>query len=64
MSAMMAFTMSFVMTSINVGFIDTFLLLWARGFCIGLVVAFPTSLIAAPIARKIINKKSSKVEVG
>ena len=56
MSSMMAFTMSFIMTFIHVGWVDNFLLIWLRGFAIGLIVAFPTSLVAVPLAKKIISK--------
>lgn len=59
MSAMMAFTMSLIMTFINIGLVDDFIFRWLRAFCIGFSVAFPTSLMAAPIARKIINKIDS-----
>ena len=56
MSAMMAFTMSLIMTLVNIGLVENFLLIWLRGFSIGFAVAFPTSLIAAPLTRKIIDK--------
>ncbi len=56
----MAFTMSFIMTFINIGLIDRFLLIWLRSFGVGFIVAFPTSLIAAYLAKKIINKLNKK----
>ena len=45
-----------MMTFIHVGWVDNFLLVWLRGFGIGFIVAFPTSLVAVPLAKKIISK--------
>jgi hypothetical protein len=32
------------------------LLIWARSFAIGICVAFPTSILVAPLAQGIVNR--------
>ncbi len=56
MSMAMSFIISLTMTIINVGFVPNFFLIWAAGFLIGFVVAFPTALAVMPFIRKIVNK--------
>lgn len=45
--------MTFTMTSINIGLSAVFFQRWLQAWIIGFAVAFPTSLIALPIARKL-----------
>ena len=56
MAFFMALAMSFVMVLINVGMVQTFFPIWMKSFAIGFTVAVPTSMVAAPIAQKIIKK--------
>lgn len=53
MAMVMSMVMSFAMTAINVGFVDYFLQSWTRAFLTGYVIAFPTALVVAPLARMI-----------
>jgi uncharacterized protein YebE (UPF0316 family) len=56
MSIAMSFTMSLAMAIINLGFSPDFLIVWAFGFAIGVIVAFPTSLAVMPAVRKLVSK--------
>lgn len=56
MAGMMALAMSFVMVWINVGMTNLFFVIWMKSFALGFLVAVPTSIIAAPIAQKLVNK--------
>lgn len=56
MSMMMSFLMSGVVTFINLGLVDNFLILWLRAFSRAFVVAFPCVLIVVPFVRKIVAK--------
>jgi hypothetical protein len=49
-------TMSFVMTSVNVGWTEMFLQNFVNGWLIGFVVALPTSIIVLPLANRLVNK--------
>ncbi|MBS7621165.1 DUF2798 domain-containing protein, partial [Candidatus Bathyarchaeota archaeon] len=44
----MSFTMSLVLTLINLGLVSDFLFRWLRAFLIGFAVSFPTSLVIIP----------------
>ncbi len=52
MSLFMGLFMSFVMTVVNIGFVDDLLSIWAKAFIIGTCVAFPTAILIAPLANK------------
>ena len=56
MSVFMGLFMTLFLTWFNAGFIDGFLLIWARSFAIGICVAFPTSILVAPLAQGIVNR--------
>ncbi len=56
MAGMMALAMSFVMVWINVGLNSNFFAIWMKSFDLGFLVAVPTSIIAAPIAQKLVHK--------
>ena len=56
MAFFMALAMSFVMVLINVGMVQTFFPIWMKSFAICFTVAVPSSMVAAPIAQKIIKK--------
>ena len=49
-------TMTFVMTSINVGWTEKFLQSFVNGWLIGIVVALPTSLAVLPFAKRLVNR--------
>ncbi|MCK4637153.1 MAG: DUF2798 domain-containing protein [Methanomicrobia archaeon] len=55
MSLGMAFTMSLVMTLVNVGITEGIFLKWMRAFAIGFTVAFPTSLVIIPFVKKLVT---------
>ncbi len=48
--------MTFTMISINTGWTAGFFQRFVNGWIIGFAVAFPTSLLAFPLARRIVNK--------
>ena len=50
----MGCVMSFVMVAMNVGFSDSFLLIWFRAWFVGFLVGFPTATLLVPLARKIV----------
>ena len=49
-------TMTFVMTTINSGWDEEFIFRFLNGWVLGFVVAFPTSILATPIAKKLATK--------
>ncbi len=49
-------TMTFTMTTINVGWTPGFLDAFVRGWLIGFVVALPTSLLVIPLAKWLVDK--------
>ena len=49
-------TMSFVMTSVNVGWTEVFLEKFVNAWIIGFVVALPTSIVVIPLARRLVNR--------
>lgn len=56
MGAMMVFLMTFVITLINLGWVDHFLAAWLKSFLIAYVVAVPVIFFLAPIARKLTDR--------
>jgi len=50
----MGCVMSFVMIAMNVGFTESFLLIWFRAWFVGFLVGFPTAALLVPLARKIV----------
>ncbi len=54
MALAMGFFMSLFLTWINTGFHEGFLLRWMKAFGVGICVAFPISLIIAPIAQRLV----------
>ncbi len=52
MAALMVLIMTFVITSVNVGWPANFLLLWAKAFAVAYVVAVPVIYFLAPFARR------------
>lgn len=56
MSLIMTTCMSFVVTFINLGFCDNFLLIWHKSFGFGFCVSLPVTFLVAPLTHKIVNK--------
>ena len=56
MAVSMGFMMSLFVTLMNKGFTDGFLLWWMRSFGVSVAIAFPTSMIIAPVAQKVVGK--------
>lgn len=52
----MTLLMSFVITFINVGLVEDFLVRWFQAFWRAYIVAFPSVLTVVPIVRKIVRK--------
>lgn len=53
MSIYMATIMTFLVTAINTGFADGFLIRWARSFLIAWPIAFTLLLLGAPVVHRI-----------
>ncbi len=54
-SLIMSFIMSMVITFLNLGLVDNFLLLWMRAWLSAFLIGFPTILLVLPIARHIVE---------
>lgn len=52
MAAIMVSVVTFVITSVNVGWPAEFLALWARAFVVAYVVAAPVIYFLAPVVRR------------
>ena len=53
MGAIMVVLMTFVITLVNVGPTNDFLLRWAKAFAVAYVVAVPVIYFVAPLSRKV-----------
>jgi len=53
MAIAMSFFMSLLFTAIDTGF-ENGLMRWSKSFGVGILVAFPTSLLITPVAQKIV----------
>ena len=53
MGAMMIFVMTFVITLVNVGYSEAFLLTWMKAFAIAYIVGVPVIFFMAPVARRL-----------
>jgi len=49
-------TMTFVMTIVNTGWDEGFIFRFLKGWIIGFIVVFPTSILVIPIAKKLATK--------
>lgn len=49
-------TMTFVMTTINTGWDEEFIFKFLKSWVLGFIIAFPTSILATPIAKKLATK--------
>ncbi|MDP2974085.1 MAG: DUF2798 domain-containing protein [Candidatus Diapherotrites archaeon] len=59
LTLIMSLLMSIIITFVNVGLHQDFLMKWAIAFLAGLAVSFPATLIAVPVAKKIVKKVTS-----
>ncbi len=55
LSALMSFIVSGIATVRNAGFVDGFLNLWINAWLPSWIIAFPTVLIVAPMARRLVG---------
>lgn len=53
MSSFMSFFMSGIITWINLGFVDHFVLIWLEAFWKAFTIAFPTVFFVVPAVRKL-----------
>jgi len=56
MGATMVFLMTFVITLINVGWVENFFQMWIKAFGIAYVIVVPVIFFLAPMARKITGR--------
>ena len=56
MAVIMSFFMTFIISYLNIGFREDFIFMWLKAWLAGMFIAFPASLIATPIARKLTEK--------
>ncbi|MBP1680037.1 MAG: hypothetical protein H6Q35_376 [Proteobacteria bacterium] len=56
MSFFMTLLMSFMITFINIGLVEDFLVRWLGAFWRAYIIAFPSVLTVVPIVRKIVRK--------
>lgn len=55
-SLIMSFIMSMVITFLNLGWVDDFLVRWMNAWASSFLIAFPTILLVLPIARNIVAR--------
>jgi hypothetical protein len=55
MAVVMSFTMSLFQTVVRIGLVPGVLSVWLTSFAIGLVVAIPTAIVAAPRAQRLVR---------
>ena len=55
MALFMSCIMSLVISVFNVGFVSNILLIWLKAWSFAFVVAFPTVVTVAPIAKKLVG---------
>ncbi len=56
LSGLMSFIVSGISTARTVGLVDGFVVLWMSNWLPSWAVAFPTVLVVAPVARRIVAK--------
>ena len=55
----MSFTMSLFQTVMRVGLVPGMVTAWLTSFAIGLIVAIPTAIVAAPRAQRLVRHLTS-----
>jgi len=56
MAFFMSLIMSLTMTAINVGWSETLLTVWPKGWLVGFIVGLPTAIVVGPIAGKMVER--------
>jgi len=56
MSLFMSGFMSLVITYINLGIVDSFIIIWLEAYWKAFLVAFPTIIIVVPFVKKAVGK--------
>ncbi len=56
MGLSMGVIMSFVMTWVNLGLVEGFLIKWAKAFAVGASVGIPTAIVVVPLVTKRLQK--------
>lgn len=56
MGLLMISLMTFVITVVNVGFVDDFLFLWSKAFIVAYAVGVPVIFFLAPVARRLTGR--------
>ena len=52
----MSFLMSLIVTFINLGLIDGFVLMWLKAWGFSFVISYPVASIVLPVARKMVYR--------
>ena len=60
LSMMMSFIISGLSTFRALGFVDHFVTIWLANWAVSWAIAFPTVLVIAPIARKIVGRLTAQ----
>jgi hypothetical protein len=55
-SMFMSMLMSCVVSLLNLGPVDGFLLIWARAFFTSWIIAFPSVLLVLPVVQRLLTK--------
>lgn len=53
MGAMMVLLLTFVITIVNLGWVDNFFIVWMRSFAIAYVITVPVIFFMTPVARQL-----------
>ena len=53
MALLMSCLMSFIVTVVNVGFIDNLVWVWLKAWGVAFSIAFPAIMVVAPIVRRL-----------
>lgn len=56
MSLFMSGFMSLIITYINLGFVDSFIIIWLEAYWKAFLIAFPTIIIVVPLVKKAVGK--------
>jgi hypothetical protein len=56
MSLFMSGFMSLIITYINLGFVDSFIIIWLEAYWKAFLIAFPTIIIVVPFVKKAVGR--------
>ena len=60
MALFMSCIMSFVISVLNVGFVNNILLIWLKAWAFAFIVAFPVVTMVSPVVRKVVGAVITK----